>query len=502
MSWSGILSYQTISFTNLKDAVDTGVFPSKATITPSDEQVTVQDVLTYTYATVTGDRPTNNVPVKSSLSKQAYLVRISGNGTTSTLACSTLVATEVAYIDTPSPAFGTIFYADDTLTTIYDMTSYTNLFIKFYNSVDGLYYRCRVDLTTSTINNTPFACTSTPDPIPPTPAPYPYEIWGAKDDYASVSQDGGLGFTGYSGLSTSDYINTVGASDDGIYVCVGKNVSPTTTNGRLYVSNDSGSSWSTVDLMSLVSGSFSNINYWKVAVSSSGQYMMATVTATQSGAGNVYFFNSSNYGATWSYINSYGVNGAGGCGMSANGTYQTFAFRHSNGNSYRYYSSNSGSTFTLSSASPETYFTDIRMSSTGTYQILSGNNGSTAGGRIFVSSNSGSSWTERFYDSANGMKYVAMSDDGHYQVGMGGNGKYYISTDYGSTFSTTGFVYGGDIAGIALSVSGYGTTPYLVALSYTQAFVYYSIYPFLMWNQVAIPNVNAWNFIQSRAIHL
>jgi hypothetical protein len=501
MSWSGLANNQTISFTNLKDAVDTGVFPSKAAITPSLEQVTVQDVLTYTYATVTGDRPLNNLPIKDSLTKQAYLVRISGDGTTSSLACSTLVATEVAYIDTPAPAFGTIFYADDTLTTIYDMTGYSNLFIKFYNSVDGLFYRCRVDLSISTVDNTPFACTSTPDPIPPTPAPYPYKIWGAKDDYASLSEDGGLGFTGYSGLSTSDYINTIGASDDGVYLCVGKNVSPTTTNGRMYISNDSGSTWTAVDLMSLVTGTFSGINYWKVAVSSTGQYMMATITATQSSSAYIYFFKSSNYGSTWSFINQYGSSSGGGCGMSADGTYQTFVFRNSNNNSYRYYSSNSGSTFTLSSASPETYFTDIKMSSTGTYQILSGNDGGTGGGRIFVSSNSGSSFTEKFYDVSNSMRYVAMSDDGHYQAGMGANGKYYISTDYGSTFSTTGFVYGGNITGIALSVSGYGVEPYLVAFSYTQAFVYYAIYPFLLWNQVAIPNVNAWNFIQSRAIH-
>jgi hypothetical protein len=43
MSWNDLANNQTISFTNLKDAVDTGVFSQKFDITPSNEQITKLD---------------------------------------------------------------------------------------------------------------------------------------------------------------------------------------------------------------------------------------------------------------------------------------------------------------------------------------------------------------------------------------------------------------------------------------------------------------------------
>jgi len=49
MSWSGRANNQTVSFTDLKDAVDTGVFIGKSTITTSAEQVTKSDVDTYVW---------------------------------------------------------------------------------------------------------------------------------------------------------------------------------------------------------------------------------------------------------------------------------------------------------------------------------------------------------------------------------------------------------------------------------------------------------------------
>lgn len=49
MSWAGLANNQTVSFTNLKNAVDTGVFVAKITQTTSAEQTTKSDINTYVY---------------------------------------------------------------------------------------------------------------------------------------------------------------------------------------------------------------------------------------------------------------------------------------------------------------------------------------------------------------------------------------------------------------------------------------------------------------------
>lgn len=49
MAYADRASNQTVSFTDLKNAVDTGVFVGKSTITNSNEQVTKSDVDTYVW---------------------------------------------------------------------------------------------------------------------------------------------------------------------------------------------------------------------------------------------------------------------------------------------------------------------------------------------------------------------------------------------------------------------------------------------------------------------
>jgi hypothetical protein len=86
-----------------------------------------------------------------------YSISISCDGTISSLACSLLTLC-TAYTNTPLPTFGTIFYSDATLTTPYNFSGYTNIFIKFQQFDSGVYYSCRIDPATSSVNNTPVAC--------------------------------------------------------------------------------------------------------------------------------------------------------------------------------------------------------------------------------------------------------------------------------------------------------------------------------------------------------
>jgi hypothetical protein len=323
-------------------------------------------------------------------------------------------------------------------------------------------------------------------------------VWGARDSYSGFSINAGLVFTNYSGLTTNDVYNAIGVSNDGVYVCISKDFG-FSDNGRLMISNNSGSTFTAI---SFYFGSPSNtdIVFGKVGVSFTGQYMMAIVCSTPPGGGRIIgFYGSSNYGSSWTPIDSKNTSSVGNCGMSQNGRYQTFVWFLS-GDSYRYYSTDFGSSWTLSSAFSTTLYTDIKMSNTGLYQIISGYNGGTGGGRIYASSNSGGSFTERIYDASYSMDFVAMTDDGVYQIGMGKSGKYYISTDSGATFPITGIISGGIITSIAMTAYDYGSTPYIMAYSSNQAYVYISKSPFSSWSAVPIDNVISWNNIQSRAI--
>ena len=88
----------------------------------------------------------------------SYELQISCNGTTSASACG-LTTNCIAYSAVTVPVFGTVFYASSAMTTLYDFSGYTNIFIKVlsWDNISG-FYRCRIDTTTSTVNNTPVSC--------------------------------------------------------------------------------------------------------------------------------------------------------------------------------------------------------------------------------------------------------------------------------------------------------------------------------------------------------
>ena len=71
MPWNDLANNQTISFTNLKDAVDTGVFSQKITVPVSNEQITKDDANTYvnidTSFSPYTSKSSNQLVVKSNL---------------------------------------------------------------------------------------------------------------------------------------------------------------------------------------------------------------------------------------------------------------------------------------------------------------------------------------------------------------------------------------------------------------------------------------------------
>ena len=89
----------------------------------------------------------------------SFQLSISCDGTTNALACDLGMAC-TAYTNVMTPVNGTVFYSNNTLTTIYDFSGYSNIFIKFssYDNLTGN-WKARIDtLGTGAITNTPTSC--------------------------------------------------------------------------------------------------------------------------------------------------------------------------------------------------------------------------------------------------------------------------------------------------------------------------------------------------------
>jgi hypothetical protein len=76
MSWAGIANNQTVSFTNLKDAVDTGVFIQKIAQVVSNEQITKTDAINYVWVNTQyapfAALTSNQLPVKTDMIRQCW----------------------------------------------------------------------------------------------------------------------------------------------------------------------------------------------------------------------------------------------------------------------------------------------------------------------------------------------------------------------------------------------------------------------------------------------
>jgi len=88
----------------------------------------------------------------------SYAINISCDGTTNALACNLGMAC-TAYVNVITPINGTVFYSNNTLTTLYDFSGYSNIFIKFssFDNITGN-YKARIDTLSSAINNSPTSC--------------------------------------------------------------------------------------------------------------------------------------------------------------------------------------------------------------------------------------------------------------------------------------------------------------------------------------------------------
>ena len=198
--------------------------------------------------------------------------------------------------------------------------------------------------------------------------------------------------------------STVASSLDGRVLVAANN------GGSLYVSQDSGTSWTPRD---------SSRSWAEVAVSADGSVMAATVFN-----GPIYI--SSNSGTNWT-ASSSGSAAWVGLALSADGN-QLAAVAQ---NGPLYTSSNRGTSFTARSAAGTRNWSGVAMSADGMRLVATVNPG-----QIYTSSDSGTSW--RTNAASANWSAVASAVDGTNLVAAVNGGFVYTSTDAGVTWVARG----------------------------------------------------------------
>lgn len=343
---------------------------------------------------------------------------------------------------------------------------------------------------------------------------FPYTIYALADVggvggyYAWKSIDGGNNFNQLSGLTASSTWKEIAGDVTGTYIAV----IDSTINNQIYISNDSGATFTAKSLNS------ADFYPFGVSMSTNGQYI-AVSGFTIIPDGNIVGYNkiaiSSNYGASfttvytgpsslrWWYVG--GVEGSGKISVSGNGQYITaiFCYYIYSGDFYHYQrpysftviSNNYGVSWTQSGDTEYAVFLGIALSGTGQYQVLTSDwldrdnilpYYHNEGFKGYKSNDYGANFTEKFheYSSANsqdytpqGLRFAGISEDGssmvvanlptqvNYQII-----RRYASPDYGNTF----YSYDGVIGQQGLAV---GLTPVSgITRSYATIFTPYSTF--------------------------
>jgi hypothetical protein len=247
--------------------------------------------------------------------------------------------------------------------------------------------------------------------------------------YLYLSTNTGTNWSLNTTLSSSQInVSSVALSTSGQYILV------SVSSSNLYVSTNTGTSWTTI----------SNAQPWtEVAVSSDGQAMVAVGT-------NIQPYVSTNYGKNWS---SYGT-AQNYTAVSVSSTGNNMAAGTTGGQIYL--SSNTGANWAALTNSTTANWTGISMSSTGQFIVASSNLA------LYLSTNYGLTWTSLanypgLQNSGNSWSSVSISSDGLFIVASTNTGYIYASINGGSTWALASSVADQQRAWQMISISGDGS---------------------------------------------
>lgn len=362
---------------------------------------------------------------------------------------------------------------------------------------------------------------------------YPYTIYslvsyGSTGSYTAwKSIDGGNNFNQLTGLSSSATWTEIAGNISGTHIAVIDN----TINNQVYISNNSGSTFSAVSLNS------ANFYPYGVAMSNDGQYIAVSgfsIAIDSTATGYAKIAVSTNYGAsfTTTYVDStlhpYGFNfvdggylltNTGKVSVSGDGQYISavfgyaefvgFPYNYTRPVSFKVGSSNSGASWTASGTTSYAFFQGVALSSTGQYQFITSSwlnksfvssSNFQIGVKGYISNNYGSTLSESYYDSQNiastpypifDFPYAGISDSGNSMVGSTRaqnnlTQRRYASIDYGATFAKRYAVLPLGLAVSLTTVSGI-TNSYVTIFDFQSQFFYSTDGGVDVWYTVQTP---------------
>jgi hypothetical protein len=357
---------------------------------------------------------------------------------------------------------------------------------------------------------------------------FPYTIYalvdygGATDYTAWKSIDGGNNFNQLTGLSESSTWTEIAGNISGTHIAV---ISKT-TNNQVYISSNSGTTFSAISLNS------ANFYPYGVAMSNNGQYIAVSgfsIAIDNTTNGYAKIAVSSDYGAsfTTTYVDGtlhpYGFNfsegsppyvldNTGKVSVSGDGQRITavfgyaefvgFPYNYTRPVSFSVASSNSGTSWTPSGTTPFAFFQGVALSGTGQYQFIMSSwvnknfvssSNFEEGVKGYVSSNYGSTFSQSFFDSLSygvsqpifDLPYGGVSESGSSMVATtraqnGQTQRRYASSNYGASFTAYNAALPLGLAVSLTPVSGI-TNSYVTIFDFQSQFFYSTDGGFTAW---------------------
>ena len=272
-------------------------------------------------------------------------------------------------------------------------------------------------------------------------------------NYVHISQNRGSTFITGTGIPTNVPFQGLAISSTGQYILAAAN--STASSQNLYVSSNYGTSFNSVTPTGV-----SGTTAWSsVAMSSDGKYMAGVISNTATISGNVYVSN--NYGQSFTGIGCTGVtSNMSSIAISSNGQIMAATVNGGSLSGNIYISSNYGSSFApkqvITTANVTCNWQKITMSNDGKYMvaIANGSNAATFS-RAYLSKDYGNNFSSNTVNSDASWNDVTMSADGRYiLLDISGNNNTNSPNIYYSLDSGTSFSY-------ITTITGYsGTNPY------------------------------------------
>jgi hypothetical protein len=400
MAWVDLLANQTVSFTNLKDAANTGILVAKTTIPTSNEQITKADADTYVYIDTTfapyAGKTSNQLVVKNNLLSNLVLYSTAQSGFT-----------------------GLIRSFDEGLT---------------WNEMP-LVTGGVVMQSVATSNSGQYVIAGRSANVQP--------------GSGRLSQNSGNTWLDMTAVvPTTLGIHSCVISGSGQYMVITQ-TGAVSTQQKVFTSSDYGSSFA------VTRPNDGTYPYWqagRICMSDSGQYV--TIAVPTEGTGILTYaglrIRSIDYGATWLSAVNYGnVSGDfGACAMSSTGQYQILGF-----NGQISISSSFGNTWSF--IGPTGTWQSMDVSESGQYMLAM-----TTNSILYRSENFGQTWTLVSTYAATGV--VKFASNERIAFLAINNEYFYRSIDYGASFSVrySGAINWNNILAVASRVPLSGTVSY------------------------------------------